>query len=581
MREIKDTMIIYAFALCVLLILSLSTITLAYDASPFGINGLKFAHARHDPNLWSNAAVKARVMKEAGIYWDRLEIWWASVEPEQGKFDWSYYDKVAKFYREHGLNGIVILCYSSAWSRNTPPIDDAERKRFANYVYETVKRYKDTFKVWEIWNEPNIPTFWAKPDVRAYTLLLKEAYQAAKRADPECTVLAACTSGPGNDFILGIYENGGWDYCDAISIHPYSMSGGPIAQQFDRILRILREQLVATGDAKPIWITEMGWTTPDSSMDEPQASYLVQSYIISLANGIEKYFWFCLDDWGEKWGIVRNFDPFEPKPSYEAYKRMTRYLGSPGRAAQFEGYLKMPAGVACYVFRKPSGERILILWATEYISRDVQLPRHGELKAEDILGRQVEINRGRLTVGTTPIIVSGSGLSRIGPISSTSPYIESKRQNLVNNGTLNVIHDGKPGWWNPGRFDGTAKEGKIEVSTEGRWGTVCVSISQSGERAAWDATPIPVRPGRRYRATAWIRTENATGNNQIALFWYSGDMWHYIREDRSESVTGTNGWKKIGVTAVAPKGSAFVRVNLISEKNSGKVWFDDIALVEE
>ncbi|MDI6828570.1 MAG: glycosyl hydrolase, partial [Armatimonadota bacterium] len=456
-----------------------------------------------------------------------------------------------------------------------------ERKRFANYVYETVKRYKDTFKVWEIWNEPNIPTFWSTPDVKAYTLLLKEAYKAAKRADPKCTVLAACTSGPGNDFIWGIYENGGWDYCDAISIHPYSMSGGPVAQRFDRILRILREQLSATGKPKPIWITEMGWTTPSNSLYEPQASYLVQSYIISLANGIEKYFWFCLDDWGEKWGIVRSFDPFEPKPSYEAYKCMTSYLGSPGKPAVFEGYLKMPAGIACYVFRKPSGERILILWAMEYISRKVQLSPHGDIKAEDILGRQVEVENGCLTVGTTPIIVSGKSLLSMSSISSISPYLESKSQNLINNGTLDVIHEGKPGWWNPGCFDGTAKDGKLEVSTEGRRGTTCVSISQSGERAAWDAVPIPVRPGKRYRATVWIRTEKATGNNQIGLFWYTGDMWHYIREDRSETVTGTNDWRKISITASAPKNAAFVRVNLISENNSGKVWFDDVVLVEE
>lgn len=133
----------------------------------------------------------------------------------------------------------------------------------------------------------------------------------------------------------------------------------------------------------------------------------------------------------------------------------------------------------------------------------------------------------------------------------------------------------------PGCFDGTAKDGKLEVSTEGRRGTTCVSISQSGERAAWDAVPIPVRPGKRYRATVWIRTEKATGNNQIGLFWYTGDMWHYIREDRSETVTGTNDWRKISITASAPKNAAFVRVNLISENNSGKVWFDDVVLVEE
>jgi len=561
-----------------------SALASSYDQSPFGINGLKLAHARHDPNVWANASVKAKAMKDAGIYWDRLEIWWHVVEPEQGKFDWSYYDKVARFYREHGINGMVILCYSSAWSNGCPPTDDAERKRYANYVYQTVCRYKDTFKVWEIWNEPNIPTFWRVPDVKGYTLLLKEAYKAAKRADPECTVLAACTSGPGNDFIAGIYENGGRGYFDAISIHPYSMAGGPVSQRLDRIYRILKEIIRSKNGGKtvPLWVTEIGWTTQDPALEKAQACYLVQSYVISLSNNVEKIFWFCLDDWGEKWGLVRNFEPFDPKPSYHAYRLLTQYLGSPGVAASFEGYLKMPAGVAAYVFKKPNGERVLIIWTMEHITRRIRVAQRGEIRAEDIFGNRVEVCNGVLSVGSVPLIISGNGLKNIGAVSPAfNPYIEAPGQNLLNNGTLNVIHGASPAWWNPGRFDGTAGDGRFETVAEGRRGTMCVSIAESGERAAWDSTPIPVRAGRRYRLVGWLRTRNATGNNQLGLFWYTGDMWHYLREDRSETLVGTNDWTKISITATAPQNAAFVRVNLIGEKNRGQVWFDDLTLVEE
>jgi hypothetical protein len=211
----------FIIPLLILLSFCITARSAGIDPSPFGMNGLKLAHARNDPNVWANAERTAKVMKDAGMYWDRLELWWGFIEPEKGKFDWTYADKVAEFYRDQKINALVILCYSSAWSKDTPPATPEERALYADYVYQMVNRYKDTFKVWEVWNEPNIPTFWPEPNVRDYTLMLKAAYKAAKKADPDCLVFAGSTSGPDLEFIDGIYKNGGWDSCDGISIHPY------------------------------------------------------------------------------------------------------------------------------------------------------------------------------------------------------------------------------------------------------------------------------------------------------------------------------------------------------------------------
>ncbi len=75
--------------------------------------------------------------------------------------------------------------------------------------------------------------------------------------------------------------------------------------------------------------------------------------------------------------------------------------------------------------------------------------------------------------------------------------------------------------------------------------------------------------------------EDATGNNQIGLFWYGGSMWPYRGEVRSETVTGTHDWMRVSVVGTAPKDAVFVRANLISENNSGATRFDDVMLVEE
>lgn len=573
----------FAFVLSALIVLSVPACA-SYDQSPFGMNGLKLAHSRRDPDNWKNAATTANVMKEAGMYWDRLEIWWGVVEPEKGRFDWSYYDKVAEFYREQGIYGMPILCYSSAWY-GKPPDNPDERARYANYVYETVNRHKDTYKVWEIWNEPNIPTFWPDPNVEQYTLMLKEAYRAAKRADPECTVLAASTSGPDLDFIKGIYKFGGWDFCDGISIHPYSMNGGPIPQKLDRILRMHQEFIKSTGKTKSLWITEMGWTTHHPEGEREQAVYLVQSYVIALANGVEKLFWFCLDDWGEKWGLVRSFQPFDPKPSYRAYKQLAAALGAPGKCAQFAGYLRMPRDTACYVFKKSDNDCVLVLWTNDIrIRTSVSFPKATRSwRVSNILGEKLSIPNPDLEVGGVPIIVTGVRPEDIGTVSKTlNPYQEKPGANMILNGSMELLNSRhEADWWNAGRFEGSAKQGQFATLRVGRNGSMCVSISKSGERAAYDQGPIPVYSGRKYRLSAWMRTENATGNNQIGLFWYSGNQWTYQGEVRSENVTGTTPWKRVEVVGVAPVGASLVRPNLISESNSGTTWFDDVELVEE
>lgn len=571
------------------MILSLAAIVLAapaaaapnYDPSPFGINAIKYEWVCRSPNGWENAKKPVRAMKGAGFYWDRDPIPWPTVQPEKGKWDWSCSDAVARFNREQGINSIILLSGCSAWSNNTPPRTAEERAEFAEYVYQMVNRYKDTFKVWEIWNEPNIPFFWAKPDVKLYTLLLKDAYNAAKRADPTCTVLAANTSGPALEFIKGIHDNGGWDYCDAICTHPYSMAGGPVPQKFDRILRIIDDFVQSTGKPKPHWITEMGWTTSNIREQHNQAIYLVQSYVIALSHGVEKLCWFDLDDWEEKWGIITNTDPLKPKLAYGAAALMTKLFGSPGNCAEFEGWLESPEGTACYVFSKGGNERLLVLWSNDDKTKLVDLKQASGLSAVDVFGKPVSCSGGTVPVGPAPVFVSGADARSIGKVSRTAnPYIEKNGQNLVVNGSLDVIHGKQTGWWNFGRFESSAKDATFAVSGDGRGGSRCVSISKSGERAACDAVPVPVYSGRRYRLSAWVKTQEATGATQVGLFWYAGNMWTYKGEVRSDPVTGTGEWRKLTVEGTAPDDAMFVRVNLISEKNTGAAWFDDVVLTE-
>jgi len=82
-----------------------------YDQSPFGINGLKLMHAYRSPDIGETAKKPARAMKDAGIHWDRLELWWHVLEPEQGKFDWEFSAARNEGVRHSATHGGVEIEY--------------------------------------------------------------------------------------------------------------------------------------------------------------------------------------------------------------------------------------------------------------------------------------------------------------------------------------------------------------------------------------------------------------------------------------------------------------------------------------
>lgn len=89
------------------------------------------------------------------------------------------------------INILGILNYSTDWASgrgwNYPPEDN---KLFVDYALKVVNRYKDKIKYWEVWNEPDSHTYWAKQDgLKSYCVLLKDVYIALKKLDPECKIL--------------------------------------------------------------------------------------------------------------------------------------------------------------------------------------------------------------------------------------------------------------------------------------------------------------------------------------------------------------------------------------------------------
>ena len=150
---------------------------------------------------------------------------------------------------------------------------------------------------YEIWNEPNQTEFWdapGGPNPIAYAALLKAAYPQVKAADPRAPVLGGSITFNDHDFLEDLYSHGGIaGSFDGLALHPYSAANPPgDAGDGFHSFRLAVEQLgqvmAAHGEAgKPIWITEMGWTTApnyDRAVSETQQATNVRQQRLGPAH---------------------------------------------------------------------------------------------------------------------------------------------------------------------------------------------------------------------------------------------------------------------------------------------------------
>jgi hypothetical protein len=217
-------------------------------------------------------------LSKTGASWLRILIDWSRIEPVKGQYDWGYVDGLVNAARAHNLNVLGLIAYTGEWARppgsyfTAFPVDPADYGDFAAAV---VRRYGDRVSHWELWNEPNLPLFsgYTASNGARYTDLLKAAYPAIKRVQPDSTVVSAGLSRLlGDDsppgFMAQMYAAGAKGFFDAAAAHPYVFPDG-LAGDTDNgwsDVGRLHDVMVANGDGnKKIWMTELGAPTSDPS----------------------------------------------------------------------------------------------------------------------------------------------------------------------------------------------------------------------------------------------------------------------------------------------------------------------------
>ena len=228
-------------------------------------------------------AVRKRIldsMQDAGITSVRLDFAWAQLEPTKGQYNWTNLDVRVQEAADHGMTVLVMLYWPAAWAsstgvagKNVPPKVPGE---FGNICGQIGKRYGTKCAGVEMWNEPDLTTFWTGSRAQFFSMLAG-AYPVAKSLAPNTTFVA------GSPTYLGLATNWfkdayatttfrpGKSY-DAVAIHPYMSPSDlpPTAPKSNwSVLGIadLQNLRKAAGDTSPLWATEWGWSTHTQPAD--------------------------------------------------------------------------------------------------------------------------------------------------------------------------------------------------------------------------------------------------------------------------------------------------------------------------
>ncbi len=292
-----------------------------------------------------------------------------------------------------GATPIMVVLGAPAWAASGKRPRDPDE--YAAFIGELAQWLGDKRKAgqpspaYEVWNEPDAVEFWGEaPDPAFYTTMLRASYAKVKAGDPGATVLAGPTTGNNYGWIEALYAHGAKGSFDGVSVHTdtacsvvgpdsfYRDPGGRIGQFTFLGYREVRATMLANGDDKPIWMTELGWSTTNggptscargvsaqkkpSGVDEAtQAVYLAKAfrcmandpYVVSAA-------WFTLRD-----------VPGESQASETGnYGLLRRDGGVKPALGVFEGAAALGAG-ECGDFQAPALNVIAPVEGQQFVDR--------------------------------------------------------------------------------------------------------------------------------------------------------------------------------------------------------------------
>jgi hypothetical protein len=282
---------------------------------------------------------EAGLMADAGISSIRDWFPWAQVERERGEFDWGSTDGVVATNARFGMTTLPFLFGTPDWAAaedgwecfggecaSYPPRTAETRTAFGDFAAAAVRRYGPggTFwdqheglpyrpiETWQLWNEPNLSSFYRPAvDPTGYGLLVQAGAAGVRSEDPDAVVLLAGLTGTRTNrkrmstkgFLTELYTVPDIAASfDGIALHPYNRRARGTIDQIKRARKVATDHFDNVG----IWVTEVGWASGGKrrwglvKSRDGQARILRRAYTRIIAGaevwGVRAVYWYAWRD---------------------------------------------------------------------------------------------------------------------------------------------------------------------------------------------------------------------------------------------------------------------------------------------
>jgi polysaccharide biosynthesis protein PslG len=292
-----------------------------------GVTVSKYFFGMHDSNpiSWPRTPVGSIRLWDAKVAWNQIET-------SPGVYDWTLLDSLVGTARAHHAEISLVLGQTpSFWvadpatvhpicsvaptdpycSRNGPgatsmPNIDAWKA----YVSAVAARYKGRVASLQVWNEANVPGFWAGSagQMAELTFVAKQAVAGTgiKLVSPgfvgrsNTTFISRYFAS--NPFGAGPVKN----FFDKVALSLYPPAAGTPESSTETAtspLKVVKKILAKYKVTKPIWNTEINYglaaggtgVRPKAISTQRQAAYVVRTLLLDADARIERVFWYSWD----------------------------------------------------------------------------------------------------------------------------------------------------------------------------------------------------------------------------------------------------------------------------------------------
>ena len=266
--------------------------------------------------------------------WDSHAAW-PDIEPQKGKWNFDKLDTYLRLAQEHHTLVLLPLGMSPKGASSRPDEKSAYQPGFAAeptkmgdwdvYVRAVVGHCKGRVQGYEIWNEPNLSSFWTG-HTEQMIAMTREAHDIIKSIDPNALVISpsATASNHGDVWLNEFLEKGGGKYVDVIGYHFYTATPESMVPLITQARQIMAKNHAGS---LPLWNTETGWAKPKPfPSEELGAAYLARAYLLDWAAGVQRFFWYAWENHSFVSIETTRADNQTPTPAGRAFETIQSWL---------------------------------------------------------------------------------------------------------------------------------------------------------------------------------------------------------------------------------------------------------------